>query len=172
MTLSVEELFQTGIIRKPRGLKGELKVEVVTDFPETFLTRKRYYVGCSPEAVAVYLVRSVVLAAPFVWFFFDGIDSLEKAQKLVGANLYVTAAELVEQPPGRAYRHEIIGMTVLDRQRQVIGVVRDVLSMPAHEVYEVQAGERKILLPAIEEFVESFNLVDRTIVVPRYAEFF
>jgi 16S rRNA processing protein RimM len=43
--------------------------------------------------------------------------------------------------------------------------------MPAHEVYEVQVGERKVLLPAIDEFVEEISIAERYIVVPRFDEF-
>jgi 16S rRNA processing protein RimM len=62
-------------------------------------------------------------------------------------------------------------MKVLDRNRHEVGTVTNVLKMPANEVYEVQVGEKKILLPAIEEFVEEFSLRDRHIVIPRFDEF-
>ncbi len=62
-------------------------------------------------------------------------------------------------------------MKVLDRDRREVGVVTNVIRMPANEVYEVQAGEKKILLPAIDEFVEEFNLAEKYMVIPRFDEF-
>ncbi len=165
------ELYRTGIIVKPKGLQGEVKIEVITDFPESFLSRKSYYVGKSIASVTPLAVKKATLSGGFAWLFFDGVDSVEEAETLIGCSLFIEETDLLPQPESRAYLHEIIGMQVLDRQRNVVGVVTNVLAMPAHEVYEVLIGDKKILLPAIEEFVEEFNLAEQFIVIPRFDEF-
>ena len=165
------ELYLTGIILKPKGLKGEMKVEVITDFPESFLSRQEYYAGKSVDSVERLKVKKASLAGGFAWLFFDGIDNMEKAEALSGWQLFVEEDQLLPQPDNRAYLHEIIGMKVLDRHRRVAGVVTNVITMPAHEVYEVQVDGKKILLPAIDEFVEEFNLGEKYIIIPRVDEF-
>ena len=165
------ELYLTGIILKPKGLTGEVKVEPVTDFPESFLFRREYYAGKSVDSVERLKVKKAALAGGFAWLFFEGIDSMEKAEALAGWKLFIEEDELLPQPDNRAYLHEIIGMRVLDRLRSEVGVVTNVIAMPAHDVYEVQVGEKKILLPAIEEFVEEFNLREQYMVIPRFDEF-
>ncbi len=165
------ELYLTGIILKPQGLKGEMKVEVITDFPESFLSRQEYYAGKSVDSVERLKVKKASLAGGFAWLFFDGIDNMEKAEALSGWQLFVEEDQLLPQPDNRAYLHEIIGMKVLDRHRRVVGVVTNVITMPAHEVYEVQVDGKKILLPAIDEFVEEFNLGEKYIIIPRVDEF-
>ncbi len=165
------ELFLTGIILKPKGLKGEVKVEPVTDFPESFLSRKTYYAGKSVDSVERLTVKKAALAGGFAWLFFEGIDNMKEADALVGWKLFIEEDQLLPQPPDRAYLHEIIGMRVLDCNRIDVALVTNVIAMPAHDVYEVQAGDRKILLPAIEEFVEEFNLRERYMVIPRFEEF-
>ncbi len=165
------ELYITGVILKPKGLQGEVKVELVTDFPETFLSRREYYAGKSEDSVERLKVKKAALAAGFAWLFFEGIDTMEKAEALAGWKLFVTEDQLLPQPANRAYVHEIIGMKVLDRNRTEVGVVTSVVRMPANEVYEVKVGEKKILVPAIDEFVEEFNLGEKHIVIPRFGEF-
>ena len=165
------ELYQTGVILKPRGLLGEVKVEIITDFPESFLSRREYFAGRSVEDLERLKVKKAALAMGFAWLMFEGVDCVEKAELLVGWSLFVEVHQLMPQPENRAYLHEIIGMKVLDRDRQCVGTVTNVIRMPAHEVYEVQVGGKKVLMPAIEEFVEEFNLVERFMVVPRYDEF-
>ncbi len=165
------ELFQTGVILKPRGLRGEVKVEIVTDFPESFLYRKEYFAGRAVDVVEKLSVKKAVLSAGFAWLMFDGVDSVEKAELLIGWGLFVDACQLMPQPKNRAYLHEIIGMKILDRDRCQVGLVTNVIRMPAHEVYEVLVGVKRALMPAIEEFVEEFNLEERFIVIPRYDEF-
>ena len=165
------DLYVTGVILKPKGLKGEVKVELVTDFPESFLTRREYYAGKSVDSVERLTVKKTALSAGFAWLFFEGIDSMEKAEALTGWKLFITEDQLLPPPENRAYVHEIIGMKVLDRNRREVGVVTNVIKMPANEVYEVKVGEKKILLPAIEEFVDEFNLRENYIVIPRFGEF-
>ncbi len=165
------ELYLTGLILKPKGLQGELKVEVITDFPESFLSRKEYYAGKSVELVERLRVKKAALSAGFAWLFFEGVDTMEKAEAFTGWYLFVEEDQLLPQPANRAYLHEIIGMKVLDRHRHEVGFVTNVIRMPAHEVYEVRVGEKKILLPAIDEFVDEFNLGEKCMVVPRYDEF-
>ena len=165
------ELYLTGIILKPKGLKGEVKVEPITDFPESFLTRREYFAGSFRESVKRLRVTKAALSAGFAWLFFEGIDSMEKAETLTGWKLFVGEDQLIPQPENRAYLHEIIGMKVLDGSRREVGIVTNVLSMPAHDVYEVKVGEKKILLPAIEEFVEEFSVGEKYMVIPRVGEF-
>ena len=111
------ELYLTGIILKPKGLKGEVKVEPVTDFPESFLSRNEYYAGKSVDSVERLKVKKAALSGGFAWLFFEGIDSMEKAEALVGWKLFVEEDQLLPQPENRAYLHEIIGMRVLDSNR-------------------------------------------------------
>ncbi|NTW69153.1 MAG: 16S rRNA processing protein RimM [Chlorobiaceae bacterium] len=165
------ELYLAGIILKPKGLAGEVKVQPVTDSPESFLSRKEYYAGRSADSVERLIVKKASLGSGFAWVFFDGIDTREKAEVLAGLHLYVEEDQLLPQPDNRAYIHELIGLKVLDRNRNEVGVVTDILAMPAHEVYEVQYGKRKVLIPAIEEFVEEISIREKFMVVPRFDEF-
>ncbi len=165
------ELYLTGIILKPKGLKGEVKVEPVTDFPESFLSRTHYYAGRSRDSVVRMKVAKSSLAGGFAWLFFEGIDSREKAEPLAGLQLFVEEGELLAQPDNRAYLHELIGMKVLDRERREVGMVTDVIEMPAHDVYEVKTSGRTVLLPAIDEFVEEISIAQRYMVVPIFDDF-
>ncbi len=89
------ELYITGVILKPKGLKGEVKVELVTDFPETFLSRRQYYAGNSVDSVELLKVKKASLAGGFAWLFFEGFDSMEKAEALTGWKLFVTEDQLL-----------------------------------------------------------------------------
>jgi 16S rRNA processing protein RimM len=165
------ELYVTGVILKPRGLHGEVKVEIVTDFPDTFLSRKAYYAGRTAESAVRLHVRKAVVSGGFAWLTFKGVDTLEDAAKLAGWKLFIEEAELLPQPEGRAYIHELVGLKVLDRNRAEAGIVTDVISMPAHDVYEVLAGRKKVLIPALEEFIDEISVEGKYMVVSRFDEF-
>jgi 16S rRNA processing protein RimM len=166
------DLYLTGIVLKPKGLKGELKVQPVTDFPESFLKRREFHMGRTPEEAVTRRVLSSKLNQGFAWIFFEGIGSREEAEAVVGQKLYVTGDELQPLPDDRAYLHDLIGLEVYDEKGGRIGKVADVLQMPASDVYEIETeGGRKVLVPAVEDFVEEIDLRKGIMVLRRFSEF-
>jgi len=165
------DLWLTGTVLKPRGLKGELKVQPVTDFPDRFLSRKKYFAGRQPETVVPVNVKSATLSQGFAWLFFEGVDSREKAQEMAGMHLYIEEKECAPRPQNRAWLHELEGMRVKGRDGVEVGVLTAILPMPAHEVYEVRTGNGTVLIPAIDEFIDEISLEGGYMVVPRFDEF-
>lgn len=165
------ELFQTGIVLKPKGLRGEVKIQPVTDFPERFLRGSEYYTGRTPEVAVPRRVLAARIYQGFVYLLFEGVDSREKAGALAGEKVFVTGENLVPLSGDRAYIHELVGLEVLDENRLRIGVVSDVLKMPAHDVYEIRTEQKRVLVPAVGEFVEEIDIVRGIMVLRRFREF-
>ena len=166
-----EDLYLAGKILKPKGLQGEVKILPITDFPESFLERKRFHIGSAVEDAKPFEVLRAAMRKGFAYLLFEGVDQREKAGILAGKSVYVAAAELRSLRPGRAYLHELRGLKVLDGSHKEIGRVLDVLEMPAHEVYEIEYGSQKILVPAIEEFIDEIDISRGHLVVRRFEEF-
>jgi len=165
------ELFLTGVVLKPKGLKGELKVKPVTDFPESFLKRREYYVGKTLEVASIRKVLSAKLNQGFAWIVLEGIESREAAEAVAGCGLYVTGDALEPMPADRAYIHELIGLEVADQDEGPVGTISDVLQMPAHDVYEIDTGGRKVLVPAVEDFIIETDLEKGIMTLRRFREF-
>lgn len=164
-------LYLAGCILKPKGLKGELKVLPETDFPESFLQRKLLFVGATERSAVERRVAGATLQNGFVLLRFYGIDSREDAESIVGERIYITEDDLIPLPPDTAYIHDLVGLRVLDEDCREIGVIRDVLKLPAHEVYEIAAGDKIVLVPAIEEFVVETDLEKGEMTIRRFDEF-
>ncbi len=164
-------LYLAGRILKPKGLKGELKVMPETDFPESFLQRKLFFVGRDETSVVPRRVAGAALQNGAVLLRFEGIETRNDADLIVGEGIYITEDDLMPLPPDRAYIHDLVGLGVFNEEHQMLGIVRDVLKMPAHEVYEIVAGDRRVLIPAIEEFVVEIDLERGEMVVRRFDEF-
>ena len=165
------DLYLTGIILKPKGLNGELKVQPVTDFPESFLKRREYYIGRTPLDAKLRKVVSAKLNKGFAWIFFEGIGTREEAEAVAGWRLFVTGDLLEPISADRAYIHDLIGLEVRDEKGERIGVVGDVLNMPAHDVYEIETGTQKVLVPAVDDFVSEIDLRKGVMVLRRFSEF-
>ncbi len=167
----MKELYLVGKILKPKGLKGEVKVLPITDYPESFLDRKVFYTGKKEDDAIRRAVRRGSLRNGFAYLLFADIDSRENAEAVAGNMVYVSADALIPLSPDRAYLHDLKGLKVFNESREEVGIVHDVLNMPAHEVYEVQCGQHKILVPAIEEFVEEIVIDEGYMVLKRIEEF-
>ena len=59
-------------------------------------------------------------------------------------------------PEGRVFISDLIGLPVY-ADGQEIGVLKDVYTGPANDVYIVK-GEREYMIPAVSEFLEDVNV--------------
>jgi len=146
----------------PDGVKGLLKVQPLTDFPDRLLGLDR-----------VRLNRSGPLGGKVEWRSVTGVErkgsrfslSLEgttnrdEAWALAGALIEVPRSEVRSLPPGSFYRFEILGLAVYDETGRALGMVTDILETGANDVYVVtrdaegQGRAAETLVPALKETV-------------------
>ena len=94
---------------------------------------------------------------------FAGCSNMDCAEKLRGGELRVHHQELVKLPKGRYYVHDIIGMKVVTEDGVDLGEVTEVLTSAGNDVYVT----KKMLIPAVREFVKEVDTEGRKIVVSR-----
>jgi 16S rRNA processing protein RimM len=164
--------FEVGRVVKSRGLTGEVKVLLTTDFPERLNARKVLFVGKNEQEAAEIRVKSVTIAGKFAFYRFSEILRQEDAEKMIGKTLFVSVQELPKLKGDAAYVHELVGLKVLAENDIEIGVLNDVLKLPSTDAYEIKlANGKKILIPAIEEFIEEVHLTNGFVKIRRYEEF-
>ena len=145
-----------GKILKPFGVRGELKVEILTDFPERFASLRQVFVGDGAKSFSVASAHLHNHTTALVKL--QGIDTPEDAAKLREQFLYVAVDDAVKLPPGQVYLYQIIGLQVKTIDGQVLGKIAEVLDTRANDVYIVRDGTREILLPAIPDVVKAIDL--------------
>ena len=150
-----------GLIERPRGLKGEIKVLPLTDFPQRFDPGARLFVAGAPRTV-----ENSNWQKGRVYLFIDGVADRESAESLRG--------ELIEIPEGDRpsagesfwYLDEIEGLHVVARNGAELGKIREVLQTGANDVYIVDRGERRdLLVPALRDVVIEVDLGAGTMTV-------
>jgi len=147
------ESLIVGRILAPWGIRGEVKVEVLTDFPERFAPQKVVYLNARPleiESCRPHKQHLVVKLAT--------IDSVEDAERLRGQDLTIPSSELSRLPEGQYYTFQIIGLDVLTTEGQYLGQVTDIMATASNDVYIVEGEGGEILIPAIEDVVKSIDL--------------
>jgi len=152
-----QELLAVGRIVKPFGLRGEVVVESFTDSPARFRTLRAVHLGSDAATARPAHVTRATIEPRGIRVSLAEISDRTAAEKIVGYFLFVDAQHRVRLPRGRHFVHQVVGLTVLDTEGAVIGCVRDVLKLPAHDVYVIERNGREILIPAVREFVLSIN---------------
>jgi 16S rRNA processing protein RimM len=139
------------------GIRGDVKVEPLTDFPERFQRTATLYVG---EDHIPHPVASARQHARIVVVHLAGIETATDAEKLRGARLYIPSGELLALPQDQYYLHDLIGLRVEDIDGTALGVVADVLTGGGNDLFVIRptTGAADVLLPAVKEFVKSVDL--------------
>lgn len=151
MTVEPEPDLRIGRVLKAHGVRGAVRLELLTDFPDRFAAGREVVVRGRRLRVA----RSEELDGSML-VTFDGIEDRTAAEELAGAYVTVPLVEARALPAGQYYHFQLVGLTVFDRrQARELGRVAEVLTYAANDVLRVTDGEREILIPMIRSVVRS-----------------
>lgn len=144
----------------PHGLRGEMKVETLTDFPQRFQPGATLW-----AAGARYTVGGAHPHRDGLLVTFEGIETREQADALRGQLLEVPEGELASLGDDQYFRFQLIGMEVVDTNSRPLGRVAEVLDTGANDVYVVRDDDSELLVPAIDTVVKEVDLERRRLVV-------
>jgi 16S rRNA processing protein RimM len=151
-----------GEVTKPHGLRGHLKVHSYASSLESFLPGRQVYLSRS-EKIKEWVVSETKTQGHSVLLKLQGLDNRQQAEELVGYSIYLNEKELKALPEGEYYWYQLIGSRVYDDQDRYLGVMKDIISTAAHDIWVVRDGEKETLFPAVEDFILSVNQVSKEI---------
>jgi 16S rRNA processing protein RimM len=157
--LNPETAVTVGRITAAHGIRGEIKVEPLTDFPERFQPGSRLWIDGTPYEVerGRWQGRSVVLKL-------SGVDTRNEAEALPGKQLLAPEATEIEEED-TYYLHDVIGLRVEDAAGETLGELAEVLSTGSNDVYVVRGERGELLLPALDDVVRQVDIPGGRIVV-------
>jgi len=152
-----------GRIGRPHGVRGEVRVEVVTDLPERFTWLKSVYVGANqPRPIAVESVR---FHKSWVLLKLAGYDDRKSAATLRAKWLQVPEEEAIPLEDGEYYLFQVIGMSVYSDEDEWLGEITEVLETGANHVFVVRGERGDVLLPDTDEVVRIIDFNNNKMVV-------
>jgi len=151
-----------GRIVRPWGILGEVKVEILTDWPERFALLEYVYLG--EEAMPCRLER-VRLHQGYALLKLAGYDDRSAAEALRGQVVQVPHEEAMPLDEGEYYVYQIEGLEVWTDEGESLGRVVEVLFTGSNEVYVVHGPRGEVLIPAIADVVLKVDLEDRRLIV-------
>ncbi len=151
-------MYLVGKVIKPRGLKGEVKVEIITSFPEHFKKLKALLLK-TDSGQRTYPLSQAKFSSGYVFLKFKDIHSVEEAERLRNAELYIEQEQLTELSETEYYIHDLLGIQVFDENEHPIGKLIEVESYPSSDVYVVKAPDGKChMIPAIKDVIKHVDI--------------
>lgn len=159
-----QDWVAVGEVAAPFGMRGELKVRPLTDFPERFARTAMLYAGEDHTPLAVETAR---IHGPLVVLRLAGIATVEAAEALRGETLWIPASELMPLPQDSYYLHDLVGLRVRHVDGRALGVVADVLTGVGNDLLLVRDPQTGVeaLLPAVKEFIKRVDVAGGELLV-------
>ena len=152
--------LEVGKIVTTHGIRGEVKIQVITDNLSRFEKGSILYVGEAKEQIIVDNYR---VQKNMVLLSFNGITNINDVLKYVNQMLYVDIDEVRDED--EIYYDDLIDCIVLVDE-QVIGVVTDVIEVPQGEILQIKKQNGKnVLVPFVDEFIVNVDIENKKIVI-------
>jgi len=162
--------YTVGTIVNTHGIKGEVRVMAITDFPES-----RFAVGSTLYAFQKGQSKPVKLTIAserphknFYLLSFEGKPSINDVEIYKQSTLKVTDDQLEHDKlqPGEYYYHQIVGLDVVTVDGEALGTIKEILSPGANDVWVVdRPGKDDLLLPKIDQVIKTIDLEQHQVTV-------
>ncbi len=152
-----EDLVEVGIVVKPWGIRGEVKIRVTSDLPGRFHGLSTIWLYGNTGAPLLYRIETVKDLKGAVAVKLAGIDTPEQAERLRGATAGVPSSERPALEEGSWYIDELVGLEVVDETGREIGILKAVWQGAAQDVFEITTGDGPLLLPAVTVFIRKVD---------------
>lgn len=161
----MENLLRIGVIASTHGVKGEVKVFPTTDDNQRFKKLKTVILDTGKDKITLE-IESVRFFKQMVILKFKGFDNINDIEKYKGKDLLVTRENAVPLEENEYFIYDIIDADVVLEDNTSYGVVKEVLTTGANDVYVVLTNDGKeVLLPVIDECVKEIDTEKKKVTV-------
>jgi 16S rRNA processing protein RimM len=154
-----------GQIIQTRGLQGEVKVFLQTDFPLIRFKKANVVYYQTPEGMTPLKVASFNFIGDLGLLKFVGYPTIESVTPLIKQTLY-GIKEAITLKKNHFFHDDLLGCTVTNTDQQIIGQVHKVENYAGRTVLRIKRETHKdVLVPFLDVFIRDVNLVTKTITI-------
>jgi len=177
------DLRLAGIIGKPHGLRGEVILKFITDYPLSFKRGTVFYLNKDKKQfIEVEGIRNIDLKIKNTAIVkFKNIEDRNSAEKIRGLNLFRDEVSSPALEKDEFWIDELIGCKVFVKDDLYVGTVTGVSKGSANDNVLVKRDsksisingidEKEFLIPLIEDYIESIRPQEKKILLKRIPEY-
>lgn len=147
-----------GKILKPFGVRGQVRVESLSDVPGRFERLTSVTLVCTNGDHVITDVQSVRQTGEGYILGFSAFSTPETASGFRGALIQIPEQADLPREPDTFYQFELMGLLVEDQHGHPVGTIEDILDFPHQQVFVIKHDGHEWLLPARKEMIESIDI--------------
>lgn len=150
-----------GLVLKPQGIRGELKIKPYLDRAEDFSGLKRVCLGEEE-----YRILSVRTGGGAVFLGLRGVPDRNAAELLRGKEVSIEREEAPALPEGVYYIADLLGSEAVTEEGERLGVLTDIRPA-ATDIYTLSDGGKEIMFPAVKGLILTVDTEKKQIVLDK-----
>ena len=157
-----KQLHPVAEITTTSGYLGEVRLKPFSRFSIDYIMKKTLQIGTSYDNLIDLKLEKAIGNGKRMRFKFEGINSELKAKNIVGKTIY---ASTKADDKINLIASDLIGFDVVTDKAEFVGGLKDVMWLPANDVYVVFNGKKEILIPIVSEVVLSVDYDKKQILI-------
>jgi 16S rRNA processing protein RimM len=163
--MAAQDLLLIGRVARAHGNRGQVIVNLDTDFPEDRFKAGQVVLLGTEDRVVPRRIEAARFHQGRPVIALEGVSSMNDAEALAGTGIWMRADEMPPLPTGTFYRHDLVGCQVRDESDGLVGEVTAV-DGPLERSYLVVRGDRgEVLIPLVADICVTVDPGHRVIVV-------
>ena len=172
-----------GVVGKPHGIKGEVNVMLLTDYPDSILEGSPLYTGgdCSEKMIVekIALIRKKRGATAVIKF--EGISGRDDAGSIRGSELYRSPEQSPVLDSGEFWIEDLEGCTAYLDNGTIFGKVEKVEEIPSNENLIIRLKDKDLKIngaskglfyvPLIDDYIKSIDIIEKKIILKKIPEY-
>jgi len=147
-----------------RGVRGEMVVIPLTDNPDRFSELNEIKISAGGITREFHLEGARKLAGRIL-IQLKEIKTPEEAKLLVGGFIEIEKEQLIKPEEGNYFVFDLIGLEVITASGDRVGQVKEVISLPANDIYVVESGNKIYNIPATKDIVKKIDLAKGVMII-------
>jgi len=175
MSQEIVDSRTVGIVGKPHGIKGEVNVMLLTDYPGSILEGSVLYLDkeCtrSLEVKNIYIKKSRGRETAVIMF--ADVFTRNEAEALRGSELYRKLEDSPDLEDGEYWVDDLEGCSAFLEDGSKVGIVEKVEVLPAHENLAIRpdGGGALFFIPLVDDYVGSVDIAGKKIIIKKLPEY-
>ena len=157
------DLVHVGTFGQPQGLKGDIKINILTSSFESFKMLKNYFIQDGKTILHFTALRKIGkknIAS------LKGCENRNAALDYKGKYIFSSKENFSEIGEDEYYVIDLIGCTIFNAEKESLGIVIDIKNFGAGDLIEIKRdSKKKFYIPMNDDNIISVNILEKKIIV-------
>jgi 16S rRNA processing protein RimM len=149
LKIDLDDLVAVAKVARPRGIRGEIVADILTDFPDRFDGLRSLIAVTADGRRRELTIEALQIRNGRLHIRFAGLDSIEAAEEIRNCDLCVPESEAVSLNEDEFYDWQLTDCRVETVTGEKIGIVSEIMRAGGPEILVVSGVEKEYMIPFV-----------------------